>query len=224
MNISPILFTACIIKKTETIKETSMQTMAAIQTRRSVKHYDANHHFSDEQVKELFSLAMLSPTAFNIQNWRFVNVTETELRAQIRAAAWDQTQVTDASLFIVMCADLKSWEKHPERYWTNADQAVQDFILPAIDQYYRGKDQVQRDEAMRSCGIAAQTLMLAAKAMGYDSCPMDGFDFAKVGQLINLPDDHVIALCLAIGKATQAASPRGGQLNSKDILIQNRFA
>ena len=67
-----------------------MQTMAAIKTRRSVKHYDANHHFSDEQVKELFSLAMLSPTAFNIQNWRFVNVTKTELRTQIRAAAWDQ--------------------------------------------------------------------------------------------------------------------------------------
>ena len=52
--------------------------------------------------------------------------------------------------------------------------------MPAIDQYYRGKDQVQRDEAMRSCGIAAQTLMLAAKSMGYDSCPMDGFDFDEV--------------------------------------------
>ena len=82
---------------------------------------------------------------------------------------------------------------------------------------------MQRDEAMRSCGIAAQTLMLAAKAMGYDSCPMDGFDFAAVGQLINLPDDHVISLCLAIGKATQAENPRGGQLDKKEVLIDNRF-
>ena len=201
-----------------------MQTLATIQTRRSVKHFDENHRFSDEQINKLFSLAMLSPTAFNIQNWRFVNVTEPKLRQQIRAAAWDQAQVTDASLFIVMCADLKSWEKQPERYWANADQAIQDFILPAIDQYYRGKDQVQRDEAMRSCGIAAQTLMLAAKAIGYDSCPMDGFDFEKVGQLINLPDDHVVTLCLAIGKATQAANPRSGQLDKKDVLIHNRFA
>lgn len=158
-----------------------MQTIADIQARRSVKHFDANHRFSDEQINQLFSLAMLSPTAFNIQNWRFVNVTEPELRQQIKVAAWDQAQVTDASLFIVICADLKSWKKQPERYWANADQAVQDFILPAIDQYYHGKDQVQRDEAMRSCGIAAQTLMLTAKAMGYDSCPMDGFDFEKVG-------------------------------------------
>ena len=59
---------------------------------------------------------------------------------------------------------------------------------------YKGNEQVQRDEAMRSCGIAAQTLMLAAKAMGYDSCPMDGFDFEAVGKLINLPADHLISM------------------------------
>jgi hypothetical protein len=50
------------------------------------------------------------------------------------------------------------------RYWKNAPQEVQDFMLPAIDAYYRDKDQVQRDEAMRSCGIAAQTLMLTEKS------------------------------------------------------------
>ncbi|MBT3813429.1 MAG: nitroreductase family protein [Gammaproteobacteria bacterium] len=201
-----------------------MQTKEAIQTRRAVKYFDASHAISDQEVSELFSLALLSPTAFNIQNWRFINVTEPKLKQQIRAAAWDQAQVTDASLFIVICADLKSWEKQPERYWANAEQSIQDFLLPAIEQYYLGKDQVQRDEAMRSCGIAAQTLMLAAKAMGYDSCPMDGFDFEQVGQWINLPDDHVIALCLAIGKATQEANPRGGQLDSSELVFSNRFA
>lgn len=172
-----------------------MNTLEAIQARRAVKYYDVNHQMTEVEINQLLSLAILSPTAFNIQHWRFVNVTEPELRRKIRAVAWDQAQVTDASLFLVICADLKAWEKQPERYWKNAEQAVQDFIVPAIDQYYRGKDQVQRDEAMRSCGIAAQTLMLAAKDMGYDSCPMDGFDFKQVGQLINLPEDHVIALC-----------------------------
>jgi nitroreductase len=73
-------------------------------------------------------------------------VTESKLRQQIRAAAWDQAQVNDASLFIVICADLKSWKKQPERYWANAEQGIQDFLLPAIDQYYRDKEQVQRDE------------------------------------------------------------------------------
>ncbi|SHE21648.1 nitroreductase family protein [methanotrophic endosymbiont of Bathymodiolus puteoserpentis (Logatchev)] len=201
-----------------------MNTLEAIQARRSVKYYDVNHQMTEVEINQLLSLAMLSPTAFNIQHWRFVNVTEPELRQKIRAVAWDQAQVTDASLFLVICADLKAWEKQPERYWKNADQAVQDFIVPAIDQYYRGKDQVQRDEAMRSCGIAAQTLMLAAKDMGYDSCPMDGFDFEQVGQLINLPEDHVIALCLAVGKGVQAASPRAGQLAKDEVIVLNRFA
>jgi nitroreductase len=201
-----------------------MNTKQAIESRRAVKYYDANHSMTPEEVNELLSLAILSPTAFNIQNWRFVVVTDTELRKQIRGVAWDQAQVTDASLFIVLCADLKSWEKKPDQYWVNAPKEVQEFIVPAIDDYYRGKDQVQRDEAMRSCGIAAQTLMIAAKSMGYDSCPMDGFDFEKVAELIQLPADHVIAMFVAIGKGTKETWPRPGQLALNDVVIKNSFA
>ena len=201
-----------------------MKTADAIRSRRAIKHFNADHEMTEEEVNELLSLAVLSPTAFNIQNWRFVVVTDRALRKQIREVAWDQAQVTDTSLFIVLCADLKSWEKQPGRYWVNAPQEVQEFMIPAIDDYYRGKDQVQRDEAMRSCGIAAQTLMLAAKSMGYDSCPMDGFDYEKVGELIKLPDDHVIAMFVAIGKGTKEAWPRPGQLELDEVVIKNSFA
>lgn len=199
-----------------------MQTEKAITARRAVKHYDPTHQMSDEEIKKLLSLASLSPTAFNIQNWRFVIVSDPALRKQIREVAWDQSQVTDTSLFIVICANLKAWE-NPSRYWVNAPAEVQDFMIPAIDEYYRDKDQVQRDEAMRSCGIAAQTLMLAAKSMGYDSCPMDGFDFEKVAELIKLPSDHVIAMFVAIGKGTKEAWPRPGQLTLEEIVIENSF-
>ena len=200
-----------------------MNVAQAIETRRSVKAYDANHRMSEAEIEKLIAGAMLSPTAFNIQNWRFVVVRNPELRKQIRAVAWDQAQVTDASLLVVMCADLKAWEKQPGRYWRNADKPIQDFMVPAIDQYYRGKDQVQRDEAMRSCGIAAMNLMLHAKEMGYDSCPMDGFDFDAVGKLINLPQDHVIAMFVAIGKGIKAAWPRGGQLPMNEVLVVDGF-
>ncbi len=200
-----------------------MKTLDAIRSRRAIKHFDPNHAMTEQEINELLSLALLSPTAFNIQNWRFVVVSDKDLRKQIRAVAWDQAQVTDASLFVILCADTKSWEKQPSRYWVNAPKEVQEFILPAIDIYYQGKDQVQRDEAMRSCGIAAQTLMLAATSMGYDSCPMDGFDFEKVAELINLPQDHVIAMFVAIGKGTQEAWPRAGQLKLDEVLIKNKF-
>ncbi len=201
-----------------------MDTQLAIQSRRSVKYYDSAHRMPDHDIDTLLSLAALSPTAFNIQHWRFVVVRDTQLRAEIRRVAWDQAQVTDASLLVIVCADLKAWAKQPERYWRNAPQAAQDFLLPAIHHYYADKPQVERDEAMRSCGIAAQTLMLAAKSLGYDSCPMDGFDFTEVGKLINLPADHAIGLFVAIGKAVQPAMPRGGQLDLNEVVITDRFA
>jgi len=201
-----------------------MKTEDAIRARRAVKHYDPSHKMTDEEINKLLSLAILSPTAFNIQNWRFVVVSDPELRGKIREVAWDQAQVTDTSLFIVLCADLKSWEKQSERYWTEAPQEVHDFMIPAIDEYYRGKHQVQRDEAMRSCGIAAQTLMLASKSMGYESCPMDGFDFEKVAEIINLPSDHVIAMFVAIGKGTKEAWPRPGQLPLDEVVTNNSFS
>jgi len=200
-----------------------MQTTDAIQQRRAVKHYDAAHQFSDDEINHLMSLAKLSPTAFNLQNSRFVLVQDPQLRKELRVAAWDQAQVTDASLLIIMCADLKAWEKQPVRYWANAPEAVQDFMVEAIDPYYRDLEQVQRDEAMRSCGIAAQTIMLAAKDMGYDSCPMDGFDFDAVGKLINLPDDHVVTMMVVVGKATQAAWERPTQLAMDEVVIKNKF-
>lgn len=76
---------------------------------------------------------------------------------------------------------------------------------------------------MRSAGIVAQTIMLAAKSMRYDSCPMDGFDFNQVAEIINLPTDHVIAMMVVIGKATQQAKQRLTQLALKDVVLQNKF-
>jgi nitroreductase len=200
-----------------------MDTLSAIQTRRAIKHYDPAHRMSEAEIEQLLSLALLSPTAFNLQHWRFVVVSDPGLRRQIRAAAWDQAQVTDASLFLVLCADLKAWEREPGRYWGDAPRPVQDYMIPAIDAYYRDKPQVQRDETMRSCGIAAQTLMLAAKSLGYESCPMDGFDFEAVARLINLPPDHVIAMFVAIGKGVKEAWPRPGQLPLGEVMIRDRF-
>jgi nitroreductase len=200
-----------------------MNVPTAIKNRRSVKHFDPEHKMTKKEVDKLLSLGLLSPTAFNIQNWRFVVVQDPALRAQIRAVSWDQVQVTEASLLIILCADLKAWEKEPLRYWTSAPEPVQELIVPAIHQYYNGLDQVQRDEAMRSCGIAAQTLMLAAQSMGYDSCPMDGFDFDAVSEIINLPEDHAICMFVAIGKGNAAAQPRGDKVALEEVVVADHF-
>ena len=200
-----------------------MKVSEAITSRRSIKAYDPHHRMTQAEIDTLMTLALLSPTAFNIQNWRFVLVTDPVLRQQIRAVSWNQAQVEEASLLIVITADLKSWAKQPERYWKDAPQPVQDYLVPAIGQYYAGNEQAQRDEAMRSCGIAAMSIMLSAKEMGYDTCPMDGFDFDAVAKLLNLPDDHTPAMFVTVGKGIKAAHVRGGQLPMSEVVVYNKF-
>lgn len=200
-----------------------MKVSEAIQLRRAVKAFDPDHRLSDAEIERLLSLALLAPTAWNIQHWRFVVARDPALRRQLRAAAWDQAQVTDASLLVVVAADLKAWRKEPTRYWRNAEPAVRDWLVGAMADFYQGREWLERDDAMRSCGIAAQTLMLAAQEMGYQSCPMDGFDFDAVGKLINLPADHALAMFVAIGKGTQPARPRGGQLALSEVVMTDRF-
>lgn len=200
-----------------------MDALTAISERRSVKKYDTSHEMPQEHVDQLLDLALLSPTSFNIQNWRFVVVRDPEHRRRLRAAAWNQAQVEEAQLLLVLCGDLNAWDRQPERYWQNAPAESQAMIVPAIRQFYKDQPEVQRDEAMRSCGIAAQTLMVAAKAMGYDSNPMIGFDAAQVAEIIGLPDDHVIGMMLVIGKAASAARPRGGQLEKDEVVVIDRF-
>ena len=201
----------------------TLDTFSAITQRRSVKHYDADYKLSEAEVNKLLELALLSPTSFNMQNWRFVVVQDQALKEEIWLASWKQNQIKDASLLLVLCADLNAHERNPERYWANAPEQVSATIVPMIKGFYKDNAQLQRDEAMRSTGIAAQTLMLAAKAMGYDSCPMVGFDPKKVAEIIKLPEDHIISMLLPIGKAKEAARERAGQLPLSEVVITNTF-
>jgi nitroreductase len=200
-----------------------MKVSEAISARRAVKWYDPEHRMPEETFRALMEHAILAPTAFNIQNWRFVRVKDMEQRKAIRAVAWDQAQVTDASELLLLCFDTKAWDREPQRYWQNAPQEVQDFLLPALAEYYKDKPQVERDEGMRSCGLAGMAIMLMAKEFGYDSCPMDGFDFDAVARIIDLPSDHEIAFMIAIGKGTKAPWPKPGQLPLEQVMVEDRF-
>ncbi|NDB47108.1 MAG: nitroreductase family protein [Nitrososphaeria archaeon] len=200
-----------------------MDTFEAIESRRAIKSFDPNYTIPKQEIEKILSAAILSPTSYNIQNWRFVIITNKETKAKLRAASWNQAQVTDASVVIVLCADLLAWKKDPARYWKNAPKATQDYLVPAIIEAYEGQDQFQRDEAIRSCGMAAQTIMLAAKAMNYDSCPMIGFIPEEVAKIINLPQDHIIPMMITIGKALKPANPRGGQLSLDEIVVEDHF-
>ncbi len=201
-----------------------METFDAIYQRRAIKQYDPGHKLSSEEETKLLEAAIQSPTSFNIQHWRFVIVRDPALRQKIRKEFGnDQAQMTDASLLIVMTADTNAWKKNPERYWQNAPKEVAELLVNWMGPFHEGKEWLQRDEAQRSIGMAMQTLMLAAKSMGYESCPMIGFDGEKVAELINLPGDHVMGPMVAIGKGTKKAWPKPGQLPLSEVVFENGF-
>ncbi|OTG86754.1 nitroreductase family protein [Acinetobacter sp. ANC 4558] len=201
-----------------------MNILEAIQSRRATKRFDENFVLSFEEKKALLSLCLENaPSAFNLQHWRLVLVESKEQRKKIHEIAWNQPQVLESSMLVVICAQKESWQYNARRVWDGAASEVQDYMSGAIDQYYRGHLAVQRDEVMRSAGIFAQTLMLAAQGKDLDSCPMDGFDFSAMANIIDLPNDHAVCMMVAIGKSTAKAYPKVGKLPFDELVKIDHF-
>ena len=200
-----------------------MDTFDAIKRRRAIKKFDNTYKMSDEQVQSLMKLTLLSPTSYNQQNWRFVTVTDQAVKEQIHVAARNQAQPLDGSLVILLCGNMSAWKDDPMRYWKNYPLEKQEHVRDAMHKKYSDSSQNRRDEAMRSCGFAAQTIMLAAKQMDLDSCPMVGFEYDEMAKIINLPDDHIIVMMIVVGKAASPAAERGGQLSLDEVVFENKF-
>jgi nitroreductase len=200
-----------------------MDTLATIAARRSVKKYDPDHVMTEDEITRLMETVILSPTSFNIQNWRFVLITDPEVKKRVRENGYDQAQFTEASLVVIICGDREAYKKDPDRYWVNAPEEVRAAIVPMITGAYGSSETLRRDENLRSGGLAAQTLMLAAKDMGYGTCPMVGFDFAAVAEIINMPAEHDVVMAVTVGKALDPARERGGQLPLDEVTFRNSF-
>ena len=200
-----------------------MDTFDAIYGRRAIKAYDPDFVMPDEDLRKILEAAMQAPTSFNIQHWRFVVARDPELRMKIREVGNDQAQMTEASVLVIMTADVKAWQKEPSRYWQNAPTEGADLLVNWMGPFHEGREWLQRDEAQRSIGMAMMTIMLSAKAMGYESCPMIGFEIEKVAELINLPEDHVMGPMISIGKGIKDAWPKPGQLSFDEVVLSNGF-
>ena len=178
---------------------------------------------SSDDVKKLMEHVILSPTSYNQQNWRFVYVTNQDVKEKISEAARGQAQPKDGSLIVVLCGDMTAWKTEPLRYWKNHPTEKQELVKASLERKYSTDTQAQRDEAIRSCGMAAQTIMLAARDMGLDSCPMVGFEYDELAKVINLPENHLIVMMVVVGKRDEDAAQRGGQLSLDEVAFENSF-
>lgn len=197
--------------------------LTTIESRKATRTYDSHFKLDTKTVEKLLKLAQAAPSSFNIQHCRFVIVEDDNLRQKIRDVAMNQAQITDASLLVIVCAKIDAWKESITQKWAHVDEQVQGFIRKSIDGFYQNNTEMQRDEAIRSSGMASQNLMLAAEGMGLQSGPMVGFDFEQVAELIQLPSNYIISNFVVIGRGLEAHSPKSSRLPLNEVIIKNTF-
>jgi nitroreductase len=146
-----------------------MDTIELIKQRISTNKFDTSRALSEAEVKELISYATEAPSAYNIQNWRFVAVTTPEEKMRLRSLAYNQQKVADAAVTFIVLGDLRGYEKLPQILKPMVDgglmdQATADGWARSAASSYGADEQFARDEAIRSASFAAMTLMIAAQA------------------------------------------------------------
>lgn len=198
-----------------------MEFRDLIIARRTRKDFDTNHMIDDQELGYIIDSARSTPTSFNMQNWRFVAIRDRAIKEKIKRVAWDQPQVAVNSLLVAVCADLHAW-KTPHKYWTANDPKTAKSMADMTIDFYSSNPQLQRDEAIRSIGMSSMAIMFAATDLGYSCNPIVGYDADAVASIINLPENHVIGMLIAIGLSDSPPVPKT-MLPLTETLIYDFF-
>lgn len=187
-------------------------TLILIEQRISANRFDTSHDLADADISRLVQLATRAPTAYNLQNWRFIAVRTPGAKARLRAVAQDQAKVQEAAVCFIVCGVLADPEALAERLQPSVDAgfmpaAMAQGWLQAAQQQYASAQAV-RDEALRSASFGAMTLMHAAQALGLASCAMTGFDAEGVAASFGLASEEVPVMLVTVGRAAPGNWPQ----------------
>jgi len=197
--------------------------VAAIESRVSTNLFDAEKALTDEQIEELTRLATRAPTAYNLQNWRFIAVRAPEAKVRLQAAAYGQVKVTEAAVTYIVCGQLPSHTVMEGRLRPSVEAGFMPMDMvgawaDAVKSTYGDDPQMQRDEAIRTATLGAAFLMFAAEAYGLASGPMVGFDPATVARQFGLAADEIPVVLIAVGHAREGNWPQKPRLPVSRIL------
>lgn len=178
--------------------------LSGLNWRYATKSFDATKKLSEEQVELLSETLRLSPSSFGLQPWKFYLITDPTIRESIKAAAWNQGQVTDASHLFAIASRTGLNEADVDAYFalTTEIQGVPAEKLAGyrdmIMGFVKSKTVEElNDWSARQSYLALGFLLSACAQNQIDSCPMEGFDAAAVTKLIGADADGytVRALC-----------------------------
>lgn len=187
--------------------------LEVIRERRSVRQYDPSHTIPREELKELLELAALAPSSSNMQHWRFLVLDTPELKEKLLPIANSQQQVAEASAVVAILGDTEGYRKAGEIYGAAAqagymtEELARSFAERSGSMYASLPRERIREIAVIDASLAAMQLMLAARAKGYDTVPMGGFNRERFIEAFGLGERYVPVMLLPIGKAAKAGHP-----------------
>lgn len=199
----------------------------AVRNRRATQGFKPDP-IPDVLLNEILESALLAPSGYNLQPWRFVVVKDEDARKRLRKAAMNQPKVEEASVVVIACADPNSWRKDIDRVIKLGQEAGQikddqtaESIGSNATKYLSSTD--TRLWATKQTMIAYTQMMLLAETFGLDTAPMEGFFEDQVKKEFDIPEDLIVLALLALGKSGKADRPFGGRFDLDDLISLDRF-
>ncbi|OXM84877.1 nitroreductase family protein [Paenibacillus rigui] len=203
------------------LTEKQLSAEELILSRHSVRKYEPGVTIPDAELNEILELAASAPSSWNLQHWRFLVIREQANKEKLLPIAYNQQQVVDASVVVVVLGDLEANLVAPKVY-ENATEQIREMMLGQINGAYQNNPGLGRDEAFLNASLAAMQLMLAARVKGYDTVPMGGYSKEALIKEFNIPARYVPIMLLPIGKA-QAPGRATDRLPLQEQVIHERF-
>jgi nitroreductase len=171
--------------------------------RYATKKFDAKRKVQSPDWKTLEQALVLAPSSFGLQPWKFVVVNDPKVRAELRQAAWNQPQVTDASHLVVFAvkreftaADVDRHVKRVAAVRGASVESLEGYRQAMLGSLARPAEEV-RNWTQRQVYIALGQFLATAALLGIDACPMEGLEPEKVDQILGLADLGYHALAFA---------------------------
>jgi len=183
--------------------------MEIMKGRRSIRNYDPSVKISKEEMKDMLEEATTAPSSINMQPWRFIVIDSPEGKEKLLPlASFNQTQVKTSSAVIAIFADMNNFDYAEEIYSKAVElgympKEVKERQLAAFANHFATlPEQVNRETILIDSGLVAMQLMLTARAHGYDTNPIGGYDKKNIAAAFGLDKKrYVPVMLLSIGKA-----------------------
>lgn len=166
--------------------------LSALRWRYATKTFDASKKIPANLWSAIEQAIVLAPSSFGLQPWKFIVVNDPAVRAKLREKAWNQSQVTDASHYMVIARQLKVTEADVTKYIAataeakgipaSALEGYKGVIMGFVVNSGRDTGAWSARQSYIALGFALET----AAMLGVDACPMEGFDPAGFDEILGL--------------------------------------